>query len=432
MRITYLDGESWIGIGVNMRDDGRQMAPSYSVIGDIDRGVQRYFLGSNARDGSGVFPLEDIHGHLKSASFVQEEGVSSLEFTHDLVTRHEETGEFVFEADGDSTWIWAVGLPDNEWAGKHRIHGSFNELPLFEGCTIATEAPTAGLTSTNFPTAGSSSTETDPEDSDEPQETDTTATAKPTSSVGASAGQISLSKKNSELSRGLWLSHGILMGIAWGIFAPLAIGAAFLRKMKALQKDALWLTLHFYLNLSTIIFTVFGFIFAVVATQKDGSTSHFQKDTHHMAGLAVFVLVIVQGIVGMFHPEKPSDVTEKVDDSTKPETPNNRSFETESFSVKNGLVLDDAFDVDAEGMEVIDRGHKETHDEVEIEEYESVYSYNSSPSPPPTKNAVDDRLHKYFHRFLGITLLGLAWYNCTSGIALQAENYPQDDQQRLM
>jgi hypothetical protein len=38
----------------------------------------------------------------------------------------------------------------------------------------------------------------------------------------------------------------------------------------------------------------------------------------------------------------------------------------------------------------------------------------------------------YIHRFLGITLLSLTWYACTSGIVLQAQNYPQEDQQRLM
>ncbi|KAL3902294.1 MAG: hypothetical protein SGARI_005911, partial [Bacillariaceae sp.] len=85
MRVSYMDGEdSWIGIGVNLRDDGRQMAPSYAIIGDANRGVRSYFLGSNARDGSGVMSLEDMYGHLKSATFFQDGGMSILEFTHDL------------------------------------------------------------------------------------------------------------------------------------------------------------------------------------------------------------------------------------------------------------------------------------------------------------------------------------------------------------
>ena len=42
------------------------------------------------------------------------------------------------------------------------------------------------------------------------------------------------------------------------------------------------------------------------------------------------------------------------------------------------------------------------------------------------------RLAAYFHRLLGIALLGLAWYACTSGISLQAQHYPQDDKQRLL
>jgi heme A synthase len=39
---------------------------------------------------------------------------------------------------------------------------------------------------------------------------------------------------------------------------------------------------------------------------------------------------------------------------------------------------------------------------------------------------------EYFHRFLGITLLALAWYNCTSGIVLQCEENEQDDKQTVM
>jgi hypothetical protein len=32
-----------------------------------------------------------------------------------------------------SSWIYAVGLPNNEWTGKHEIHGSFY-LPLTDNC----------------------------------------------------------------------------------------------------------------------------------------------------------------------------------------------------------------------------------------------------------------------------------------------------------
>ena len=96
---------------------------------------------------------------------------------------------------------------------------------------------------------------------------------------------------------------------------------------------------------------------------------------------------------------------------------------SDSFSVKNGLVyLDDTMDADAEGMEVVDHHFEE----------DSITTTSASPPPKQASPGWLPRYAKYFHRLLGITLVGLAWYACTSGIILQADNYPQDDQQRLM
>jgi hypothetical protein len=143
MRVSYLDGDdSWVGIGVNLRDDDRQMAPPHAVIGDANRGVRRYFLGSNARDGSGVSALDDVYSHLKSATFFQDGGMSILEFTHDSVTLRDETGEFYFGVGKESTWFWAVGLPGNQWHGKHQINGYFRDLTLFESFSTIANSPT--------------------------------------------------------------------------------------------------------------------------------------------------------------------------------------------------------------------------------------------------------------------------------------------------
>jgi hypothetical protein len=39
---------------------------------------------------------------------------------------------------------------------------------------------------------------------------------------------------------------------------------------------------------------------------------------------------------------------------------------------------------------------------------------------------------KYFHRSMGMILLGLAWYNCQSGIVLFSDKYNPDNEQHLL
>jgi len=138
IRIRYTGGHSWIGIGINT-DDSNKMTPAYAVIGDVyhQPNVQRYKLISDDKTGSGVIPLLDnvLNNHLKlnDSSFIQttttntntntmtesETQESVLEFTHDLIIRNENDPSIIeYEINESSVWIWAIGLPDNTWAGK--------------------------------------------------------------------------------------------------------------------------------------------------------------------------------------------------------------------------------------------------------------------------------------------------------------------------
>jgi hypothetical protein len=203
----------------------------------------------------------------------------------------------------------------------------------------------------------------------------------------ATTNQISFNQaSDQEATRSLWVAHGILMGLAWGIFVPLGIGAAYLRKLNFLQTDALWICLHFYCSVTAVIFTTAGFAFAVMATNLDGDLPHFKDDVHHKAGLAIFILVFVQVLAGYFRPDAP----------------------------KAADVLDD-------GLGAEEKKVDKTPDAVE-----------QLPSSKSNKKTPIRQYWEYFHRFLGMTLLALAWYNCTTGIILQAENYEQDDQKQLM
>ena len=126
MRITYLDGDdAWVGIGINT-DDGHHMTNSWAVIGDANRGVKRYWLSSEERDASGVWELDDVHGQLTDASFVQEDGQSVLEFTMDMVIKDEDEAATVDHIISPAShWIWGVGRSGNRWQGIHNELGTF-------------------------------------------------------------------------------------------------------------------------------------------------------------------------------------------------------------------------------------------------------------------------------------------------------------------
>ena len=126
----------------------------------------------------------------------------------------------------------------------------------------------------------------------------------------------------------------------------MAVGAAFLRKLSFLHRGELWLCLHFWFNLSAIFFTVFGFIFAILAAKKDGTVPHFQKETHHKVGLTIFIMIFVQAFVALLLPQISNETTkqtcgEEEDDTISIVDSPFKPVNDDSFSVKNGLVLFD-------------------------------------------------------------------------------------------
>ncbi|KAL3918596.1 MAG: hypothetical protein SGILL_004159 [Bacillariaceae sp.] len=102
-----------------------------------------------------------------------------------------------------------------------------------------------------------------------------------------------------------WKAHGFFAGIAWGILSPLAISASVVRK---LFKGPLWFQLHRGLNMCVVLFTIIAFILAVVAinleTPAGASADHFNPNPnpHRMVGLVIFIIAIVQALMGIFRP----------------------------------------------------------------------------------------------------------------------------------
>jgi hypothetical protein len=316
IRLTYDGGDdSWLAIGINEYGD-HHMANSIAVVGDVERGVKFYWMTSDSRDASGVWALNDIHRQLQDTSFLQENEQSILEFTMNLAIADEDQNATVYHViSEDSVWIWAAGLPGNQWQGNHRTRGYFSGLVLHDGCELIEEVASSNTTK------GESVAETEEGDNMDmsPSETMSPSTSTVTVTVteeedeDLSTSEMTSSSASTSTShsavdeseagiRRLWVSHGILMGIAWGVFAPLAIGASYLKRLKFLQNGAIWLRLHFYLAFSVAIFTIIGFVLAVAATKQEGDLTHFQKDVHHKAGLAISLLIVVQVVAGCFRP----------------------------------------------------------------------------------------------------------------------------------
>jgi hypothetical protein len=161
-----------------------------------------------------------------------------------------------------------------------------------------------------------------------------------------------------------------------------------------------------------VLFTVSGFILAVVATSQEGK-EHFTDDTHQKVGLAVFCMVLFQFVASFFRPSPlkatPQDAKSKHGSSI---------LTTDTDKSSPGRGREHAAAVDSE----YGRG------EVEVEEdsSHSSVSHALEQQQQPTKSKI--RLAwEISYRFIGVALISLAWYNCDSGIELMVDKYDEND-----
>ncbi|KAG7358461.1 cytochrome b561 [Nitzschia inconspicua] len=150
---------------------------------------------------------------------------------------------------------------------------------------------------------------------------------------------------------------------------------------------------------AAVIFTIFGFVFAILATLAEGDLPHFQKETHQKAGLAIFMLIIVQALAGFFRPS-PNPPRGDCSNDQKDAVSRHSDSTSEDGKVREKSV------------------HEENQE-------------NSSEGDSKHRSRWIRQYCEYVHRFLGVTLLVLGWYNCQSGIVLQSEKFEQDDEQTL-
>jgi hypothetical protein len=337
---------------------------------------------------------------LMDATFEQNGETSVLTFTQKLV----DVGQPAIT--DESSWIFAVGLPDNQWDGVHKLLGSFS-LPLQEGCTAG-----AGAAAPNT-----------------------------TSSSGSQAAGLVMRQDVTETTLPLWVAHGWTMAIAWGLLAPLAIGAAVLRSLVG----SYWFKIHFYLNMMCVVSTIIGFSLAMVAIQIEekphftGAAGRGDEDhVHHTVGLSIFIIVLLQSIVGYFRPPAAAPAIKGKDTNDCNDKPDSQRAETDVV----GKAVDDA--PQAAILQEEDQNSIETPLPKEFIRATTTDGEEDSSSldtpcpgvagaqqkqtkPAPSKTpALLLRLRKaweFQHRLTGTVLIGLAWYNCHSGYQLIAENY---------
>lgn len=397
MKWTYTGDQAWIGVGINSAGRAK-MTPATAVIGRVESdgistSVQYYSLTSDAEDASGVQPFSS--STIRNAVFEQpDESTSILTFTQDLSE---------MAVSDSSTWIFAVGLPGNQFAGKHVIDGSF-QMGLTENCMEVADptlSPTVQVTiNADSPTVVVST---------DPDEESPSVAAAPTSPI-PSPTLAPVSSSVAGLSNGgdasassgivfletneygnLWMAHGVIMAIAWGVCAPLGIGASILRDFIKEKFGRSWYNFHLYLNMMTLLLTVIGFLIAVVAMEKSGE-HHFTENIHTRAGLTIMVLVVVQALAGYFRP------------AATPSAP------APSNTTKRSSQSDEELADDAEEAQEVALEQKEVSEPAES-----------------TKKPLKRLLWEWSHRLGGVTVLGLAWYNCYTGIDIQHEDFETKD-----
>lgn len=130
-------------------------------------------------------------------------------------------------------------------------------------------------------------------------------------SVDLVAGEVAVVETR---NRSLWKAHGWCATLAWGLFSPMAIGVAILRKW---FPNGLWLKLHQYLNFTVVALTIAAFALGVAAIESEtpdsGDPRHFSSITypHRLVGLVLFLLVLFQSMGGQFRPNNPGKDEEK-------------------------------------------------------------------------------------------------------------------------
>jgi hypothetical protein len=339
------EGLAWLGLGFS--SNGRMLG-SLAVIGLPNEDVTaKYNLG--AYSISGVLQVASSQQTLTDSSITQNATHTVLKFTKLLA----EDGELELRADGRHNFIYAVG-GNNALSSRHIARGDFT-IDL-QPCRVVGQE----------------------------QDNATGEEAAPIFSGGSSG--------NDGPNRQLWMAHGLLMALAWGIFVPLAVGSSRLRDLLGFA-PGLWFKIHQGLNMLAVLCTIVGFAIAVHAiNEEDGKDAkHFTEIPHRKVGLAITLLAVIQAMVGLFRPHPPKAAAVAANLTKAKDLENSDSI----GDTNNSSFIPKDKDVSSE-VEAAD------DDDDQQEQH-------------PTKSKLRSAW-EWKHRILGMSLLALSWYNCNSGL----------------
>jgi hypothetical protein len=352
------EGEGWLGLGFSNAGIEGRMIGTDAVIGLPNDPVSatnpaKYIL--EAKRTSGVTELSTSQQTLQDASITQNTTHTVLTFTKLLV----EESEVELLATGRHNFIWAVGQ-GNTLSSFHGLRGDFT-IDLTPCRVIGAVADTAA---------------------------DEGAADTPIIILSGSAGAP---------NRELWVAHGVLMSVAWGILIPLGIGSS---RLRDLFPPGMWIKIHQTLNMTAIICTIIGFAIAVYnisdETYAGEEANHFNSTAHRTVGLVIFLLTILQAVGGLLRPHPPAKVLKE-------------SKEGE----------------EADG----DKLKSTAHSRITKDEENHVSSDEEEGDHKTTKTTLRF-IWECKHRFMGVALLSMAWYNCSSGIELFAQRFGEEDDKR--
>ena len=234
------------------------------------------------------------------------------------------------------------------------------------------------------------------------------------------------------MADGLYLFHGILMGAAWFFFAPLAIVISIARrcakKDSLLHQDGLWYNIHFYCALTAVLFTIIGFIIVFVGGDDDdddrrtlaespeddgpsevegsedgvssiafGLSEDAADDIHKKLGIAILALALFQAFLGFIRPSAFKN-TSQTDTFQKPQP-----GEDDPTFVGNVEIISQPSEGDLDA----DR-----------EQVYGVAPEQIAARPATPKKSMLRLIWEWSHRLLGITIVIVAWVECTIGITM--------------
>ena len=216
----------------------------------------------------------------------------------------------------------------------------------------------------------------------------------------------------------LWMAHGMCASIAWAILVPLAIGSSLLRKLpeKLGFHQSTWFSIHFALNTLAALLTIVSFSIAVYTSRQQYGKSNWKEHPHFIVGLVIFLLTLMQAVIGMLRPRRHakvslSEVPKQVGSKRQP------SFERDQ--VQENLIVHQG--TSKEEVEVPltkkDPAIKEQEIAWTMEEEENEETVASKPA----KKSIPYAFWEVKHRIFGVGLLAISWWNIYSGWELFGE-----------